>query len=193
LNLAMSCGFDVVGVDVDRQDYEAYCAFIKTWLRQHRLKHTVSEGALRISGQNRGRRLELQAAPTKDAFKAGDVQSVTYLRTDTAQLDGLLKSASVDVIVTDTPYGVQHGSHGEHLSRKPLQLLESALPGWLRILRTGGTIGLSFNRHVAPRDELSELLRAGGLECVEGPGYDDLRHRVDASIDRDLVVARKVG
>ncbi|TWP34389.1 TRM11 family SAM-dependent methyltransferase [Leekyejoonella antrihumi] len=191
LNLAMSCGYDVIGVDLDRQDYEAYGAFIKTWLRQHRLKHTVSEGALRISGENRGRRLELQAAATKDAFKTGDLQQVTYLSTDTTALDGLLKSASVDLIVTDTPYGVQHGSHGDRLSRRPLELLATALPGWTRILRAGGAVGLSYNRHVAPQDELADLLRANGLECVQGPGYDDLRHRVDASIDRDLIVARK--
>lgn len=191
LNIALAEGFDVTGVDVDRKDYQAYVAFLKTWLRQHRLKHTATEGALRTSGTTRGRRFDVETAPAKDAYRAGETQRVSFLNTDTTHLDGLLKSASVDVIVTDTPYGVQHGSHGEHLSRKPLELLRSALPGWVRALRTHGAVGLSYNRLVADRDELEALLGECGLTVVTGPGFDDLRHRVDSSIDRDLLVARK--
>lgn len=192
LNIALLAGYDVVGVDVDRKDYEAYAAFIKTWVQAHRLKHTLDRGASTTGGRARGRELDLTVAPDKDAYKAGRTHTVRYLNADTTDLDGLVRSASVDVIVTDTPYGVQHGSHGDRLSRRPLELLDRALPSWSRTLRTGGAIGLSYNRHVAPPDELNLLLEQHGLEVVVPPGgADAFRHRVDASIDRDLIVARK--
>lgn len=192
LNIALSLGLDATGIDLDTKDFQAYSAFIKTWMRQHRLKHSADESVLRTSGRTRGKQLQIEVAASKDAHKAGDVQRVTYLSTDTTDVDGLLRARSVDVIVTDTPYGVQHGSHGDRLARSPLDLLERALPQWLRVLRTGGTIGLSYNRHVAPRDELAALLTAHGLTPVDGPP-DEFRHRVDASIDRDLIVARGSG
>lgn len=190
LNIALSLGLDVTGVDLDANDFQAYSAFIKTWLRQHRLKHSAAESALRTSGRARGKQLRLEVAASKEAQKAGDTQHVTYLSTDTTDLEGLLRPRSVDVLVTDTPYGVQHGSHGERLARSPLELLDRALPGWTRVLRTGGAVGLSYNRHVAPRDDLAALLDSHGLTPVDTPA-DAFRHRVDASIDRDLIVARK--
>lgn len=192
LNIALSLGLDVTGIDLDAKDFQAYSAFIKTWMRQHRLKHSADDSNLRTNGRNRGKQLQVEVAPSKEAHKAGATQHVTYLSTDTTDLDGLVKPRSVDVIVTDTPYGVQHGSHGDHLARSPLTLLDRALPGWLRMLRTGGAVGLSYNRHVAPRDELAAVLAGHGLTPVDGP-EDAFRHRVDASIDRDLIVARRDG
>lgn len=192
LNIALSLGLDVTGIDLDTKDFQAYSAFVKTWMRQHRLKHSADESALRTSGRTRGKQLRVEVASTKEGHRSGNTQHVTYLSTDTTDVDGLLKARSVDVIVTDTPYGVQHGSHGDRLARSPLDLLGRALPQWQRLLRTGGAVGLSYNRHVAPRDELVALLTANGLTPVDGPP-EDFRHRVDASIDRDLIVARKDG
>lgn len=191
LNVALTYGLDVTGVDVDKRDFEEYERFIKTWLRQHRYKHTADVGQLRTHGRVRGRRLDVTVAPTKEEFKAGEVQRLTYLGTDTTDLDGLLKGGQFDVVVTDTPYGVEHGSHGDRIARNPLQLLDVALPGWLRVLRRGGALGLTYNRHVAPPEELVELFGRHGLEPVGDPTDDTYRHRVDASIDRDLIVARR--
>lgn len=190
LNIALSLGLDATGVDLDAKDFHAYSAFLKTWMRQHRLKHSAGETSLRTSGRNRGRQLRVEVASSKEAHKAGDTQHLTYLSTDTTDLDGLIRPRSVDVIVTDTPYGVQHGSHGDRLARSPLDLLDRALPGWLRTLRAGGAVGLSYNRHVAPPEDLAALLDGHGLTTVD-VAEDAFRHRVDASIDRDLIVARK--
>lgn len=191
LNLALSLGYDVTGVEIDRKDHEAYAAFIKTWARQHRYKHTVQEGALRTDGRMRGRQLQLEIAVTKEDFRAGRLQKVDYLCTDARDLDGLLRARSVDVVVTDAPYGVQHAAHTDEMARSPLELLDQALPGWVRVLRGGGAVGVSFNRHVSPWDDLAGLMAAHGLDVVSDVGYTDFRHRVDASIDRDLIVARK--
>lgn len=189
LNLALMLGLDSVGVDLDRQDFAAYETFIKTWMRQHRVKHEIESGPLRRDGATLGSRLTLRASADKAAFKAGGGTRVTFVRADTTALTGLVRSGSVDVIVTDTPYGVQHGSHGDVLSRRPLAVLERAIDGWLRILRTGGAVGLSVNRHVAPVADVATLLQDRGLTVVEHEGA--FRHRVDAAIDRDLVVATK--
>lgn len=184
LNTALLLGYNAVGVDIDKRDFEAYELFIKTWLRSHRLKHTIATS-------HRGTRLDLETACDKDAFTAGNTQKITYLRTDTTALDGFVPKASVDLIVTDTPYGVLHGSHaGRDLSRAPLELLDAALPGWLRTLMTGGAVGLSYNRHVAPTDDLAQLLDGHGLQVVV---RETFRHRVDASIDRDLMVGVRAG
>lgn len=189
LNLALMYGLDVTGIDLDKRDFEEYEKFLKTWLRQHRYKHTADTGALRTSGRHRGRRFDVAVAPTKTEFKAGAVQRLTYLGTDTTDLAGLLKTGSFDVIVTDTPYGVQHGSHGDRIARNPVDVLDAALPGWLRLLRKGGALGMTYNRHVVSPALLAELVERHGLTVVGDPEDGTFRHRVDASIDRDLLIA----
>lgn len=202
LNTCLLRGLDVTGVEVDKSDFEQYQAFITTWLRTHRLKHEIDSTQIRRDGRTYGRALEIETAPTKDEWKAGRTQQVTYLSMDTAKLRDVMRKASVDVIVTDLPYGVQHGSHGEKLERSPLGLLRRALPAWHASLRTGGTVGLAYNRHVAGPEAMGEELESHGFEIVHGHGVDGptqgfvdadaFRHRVDAAIDRDIVVARKV-
>jgi tRNA G10 N-methylase Trm11 len=133
-------------------------------------------------------------APSRDAHRAGDTQQVTVLHADTTHARELLKAGCCDVIVTDAPYGIAHGSRTTGWagpSRNPLALLADALDGWVELLRRGGALGLSFNSHVTPRAEIAALLSAAGLSVVSTPGYDALSHRVDQGITRDVVVARK--
>jgi hypothetical protein len=76
------------------------------------------------------------------------------------------------------------------LSRSPLDLLERAVPQWLPLVRTGGALGLSWNTKVARRELAEDILEANGLEIIR---YASLSHRVDQGIERDVVVARKLG
>ena len=201
LNTCLLRGLDVTGVETDKGDFEQYQAFITTWLRSHRLKHEVQASQIRRSGQSFGRSLELECATSKEEWKAGHTQQVTYLNMDTTKLPHVMRKASVDIVVTDLPYGVQHGSHGQKIERSPIRLLDRSLPGWYDALRTGGTIGLAYNRHVASPQEMGECLDAHGFTVAHGHGPDGpsagavdadvFRHRVDASIDRDIVVGRK--
>ncbi len=191
LNQAALYGLDATGVELDQRDFEAYRAFIVTWLRTHRYKHQANAGALRIDGRALGQQFEVDFAADKNDYKAGQTQRIRFLNTDTTQIDRLIPKASIDIIVTDTPYGVRHGSHGDRLVRSPLALIQEALPGWVRTLRMGGALGMAYNRHVAAPRELAELLEAAGLQVVSDLGSDSYRHRVDASIDRDLIIARK--
>jgi len=196
LNQAMMYGFEATGLDVDGKDFDAYEQFIKTWLRTKRVKHTAESGQVRRNKVRLGRRLDIEFGLTKEQYKAGDTRKLTYLNCDTLTTDDLLRANSVDVIVTDAPYGVQHGSHRTQdasLSRSPRDLLAAAVPVWSRVLRPGGAIGISWNTYVAKREELAETLSRAGLDVCEGGPYEEFSHRVDQAIVRDLIVARKPG
>jgi SAM-dependent methyltransferase len=190
LNQALMYGYDAIGIEVDARDVEAYEAFLKTYLRRKRLKHTADLVPVRRGGKRAARRLEVTLAATKDDPQAGAVQKVTVLQADTTHLDGLLRSNCADVLVADAPYGVAHGSHDDEggMSRRPLDLLERAVPQWLSLLKNGGALGLSWNTKVAKRELAEDILLANGMEIVR---YGDLSHRVDQGIERDVVVARK--
>ncbi|MFI5931213.1 TRM11 family SAM-dependent methyltransferase [Actinoplanes sp. NPDC051494] len=192
LNQALMYGYDALGVEIDGKDVEAYKLFLQTWLKRKRLKHTADLVPVRRQGRKAARRLEITMAASKEDHKAGDVQKLTVLNTDTTQLDGLLKNNVADILVADLPYGVAHGSYDDEggMSRRPLDLLERAMPEWVRVLRKGGAVGLSWNTKVAKRELAEDILLANGLELVE---HDNLSHRVDQGIERDVVVARKPG
>lgn len=192
LNQAMNYGLDTTGFELDKRDFESYEHFIKTWLRGKRIKHTAESGQLRRNKVKLGQRLELGFGVTKEQYKAGEIRRITYYNCDTVAAADLLKTGSVDAIVTDAPYGVQHGSHRpEDLSRSPRELLAAAVPAWVRTLRSGGAFGISWNTHVIQREELAEILTDAGLEVREGGAFGEFAHRVDQAILRDLLVARK--
>lgn len=192
LNQAIMYGLHATGLDVDAKDFEAYEAFIKTWLRNKRVKHTADSGQLRRNKVRLGRRLDIEYALNKEDYKTGDTRKLTYFQADTLTTDEVLRANSCDVIVTDAPYGVQHGSHREAgLQRSPRDLLAAAVPVWTRVLRLGGALGISWNTTVLPREELVEVLRKAGLDVREGGPWAEFGHRVDQAILRDLVVAVK--
>jgi len=190
LNQALMYSYDAIGVEMDGKDVEAYKLFLQTWLKRKRLKHTAELVPVRRQGKRAARRLEVTMAASKEDHKAGAVQKVTVVQADTTQLDGLLRGGCADVLVADLPYGVAHGSwHDEGgLSRSPLDLLERAVPQWCALLRTGGALGLSWNLKVAKRELAEDILLANGLDVVP---QDELAHRVDQGIERDVLIARK--
>lgn len=188
LNRALRIGLSPIGADLDRKDVEAYGAFLTTWLRRHRYKHRAAPGRLRLRGEHLGPLFEAELAPDKDAQRAGRSQSVRVLGCDAARLPQLLSAGSVDVIVTDLPYGVQHGARAEgRLSRSPLETLRLAAPGWRTLLRQGGAMALAVNRRTLDHGEASAALAAAGLRVLSADGA--FRHRVDQAIDRDVLLA----
>lgn len=191
LGVGLIAGYDVTGVEVDAKDVEAYRAFLVTWLRTKRLKHTVDVGRLRRAGTTYGSRLTATVAPTKQAARAGDTQTLTMMRADTLDSGQFLAPRSFDVLVSDVPYGVKQGSvrAGVPASRHPLELLRRAVPVWVPLLREPAAVGLSFNTHVMARDDLCALLEQAGLVVTDVGASGEFEHRVDQSIHRDLVVA----
>lgn len=213
LNQALMYGWNTVGIDLDTKDFDAYTSFLSTWLKDKRLRHTADTTRIRRDGAVLGRRFDAHVAATKEDLKAGNAQSVSYFNVDTLRSGEMVRAGSVDVIVTDAPYGVRHGSTtpgrgrdggdgeqaasgrpgADRLRRSPTELLREAVPIWARLLRPGGAIGISWNTRVAPRPVALGILADAGLEPLDGPGYDGLCHRVDRTIVRDVVVARRPG
>lgn len=188
LNQAMMYGLSACGVDTDGRDIDAYSTFIKTWLKNSRIKHAIQNATIRRDRERLGRRLDIHLGVTKELYKAGETLDISVINGDTLQVDEFFKPGSFDVVVADTPYGVQHESRGRQPSRSPVELLERAIPVWVRVVRAGGTIGLSFNSYVIKSPKLAEILTANGLSVVD---TGDFTHRVDQAINRDLIVARK--
>ncbi|MEU7828232.1 SAM-dependent methyltransferase [Nonomuraea sp. NPDC049129] len=190
LNQALMYGYDAYGADVDSKDFEAYTGFLKTWLKNKRFKHTAETVPVRRERALVGRRLNISFSRSKEEFKSGDTQRVSVVNADTLRSREFFKPRSFDVVVTDAPYGVQHGSRGGGggLSRSPLELIRKAAPVWAELLRPGGALGISWNTYGGTRDDLAEILAKAGLDVVDLP---DFEHWVDQAIVRDIMVARK--
>jgi tRNA G10 N-methylase Trm11 len=193
LNQAMMYGFDALGVDRDQQDYDAYSTFIQRWLKEKRIKHRTEQGPVRRNHKVVGRRLQITLAANKAEYKAADTQRIDMVNSDTTRTLEFWKAGSVDLVVADAPYGVQHGSRTQDkgLARSPIELLRAGAPVWAGALRRGGALGLSWNTNVADRDAAAEVLADAGLEVVDSEAHRRLAHRVDQAIRRDVLIARK--
>jgi hypothetical protein len=188
LDQALMYGFDAAGVEIDRKDFEAYSAFIQRWVKDKRLKHHAHVG--HVKGHPR---LSLDVGLDKESFKDGKALHLNVVNASTLETTAVFPPRSFDLVVTDAPYGVQHGSTDRRgaLSRSPLELVAEAAPIWSEALRPGGAMGIAWNVHVAKRERVAEALARAGLEVCDSPAYRSFEHRVDQAILRDVVVARK--
>jgi len=191
LNQALTYGYDVAGIDLDGKDFEAYASFLKTYLQRKRIKHRAEVIPVRREKKLVARRLTVNLTPREST----ESLSVDVVHADTVTAPEYFKPASFDAIVADAPYGVQHGSRtvAAGLRRAPLELLREAVPAWVRLLRPGAALGISWNTQVAKRDDAAAVLADAGLTVLEDGPYGRFRHRVDQSITRDILVAVKGG
>ncbi|MBY5992704.1 TRM11 family SAM-dependent methyltransferase [Ferrimonas balearica] len=188
-------GFDVEGIEINTkwvQEIQAYMVkFLKTGKYKHKLVKAKRNDA---KGKKVADQLVIETAADKADYAAGRVQQFKLCGADTRQAQWLLKRNSCDLLVSDLPYGVQHGSKNAKdtkLDRSALTLLEEALPGWHQGLKSGGALALSFNEFTMKWKEVAELLAHQGFEVLDTPPYTGFLHRVDQSINRNLILAVK--
>lgn len=188
LNRALRLGLSPIGAEIDRKDVEAYRTFLTTWLRSHRFKHRIGSSRLTVAGTVLGSHLHAELAASKRAQQEGQGQTLNVYGCDTGHLSEVLPGRSVDALVADLPYGVQHGSRsGGSLERSPREVLRRAAPAWRSVLRDGAGLALAINRHTLTHAEAADALAAADLRLISSDGA--FRHRVDQSIDRDVLLA----
>jgi SAM-dependent methyltransferase len=190
LNRAIVYGIDAVGVEHDKRDVEAYEAFLLGWLQDKRLKHQVERARHRKGRPAPAARTTVTYGTGKDR---GAHRVVDLVQDDTLRLRDHLPARSVDALACDLPYGVQHGASPAPgvVRRSPAELLAAALPGWRDVLRPGAGVALAWNLRTLPRAELVALLEGHGLELCVPADDAAFEHRVDRSITRDVLVARR--
>jgi len=193
LSTAMMLGCNAAGVEAELRAVEAYAAYLRTYWRRKRLKHSLELTPVRREGKIIGKRLEAEVIPVgRDRPVA-----LTVFSGDTRQSAALFGKRRFDAVLADAPYGVVHGSQIDvrgargKRDRSAAGLISDALPVWAGQLKTGGALGLSWNAIGLRRERLLELLADAGLEPLDFGPYRDFEHRVDSSIRRDIVVAVK--
>ena len=193
LNRALSYGHHVAGTELDKRSFEGYQAFIKTWLKDKRFKHQLVTQPVKKNKKRIATKFDVTLAKNKDALKAGEQQTIKTVNVDASQSLDYFAKDSHHVIVGDLPYGIQHGAvvRGE-VSRTPDALVAKCLPVWTKILKTGGTLSLSWNTRTFARDKLVALLCDVGLTVLNEDLDKAFKHRVDHVINRDLIIAKKV-
>jgi hypothetical protein len=195
LAVAWTLGLNAAGVELDVKAFEAMGSFWRTWLRRKRLKHTADITPVRRDGKSLGKRFDARLTlPGREPLTASVFTGDTR---DSAKLFGKRR---FELIVVDAPYGVAHGSHSDvkgaavgKRDRSAAGLLGAAIPVWATQLAPGGALGISWNTLGLSREDLAAILTGAGLEvCSDGP-WLQFGHRVDSSIHRDLMVARRIG
>ena len=186
LSTALTLGHDAAGVDADLKAIEAYAAFLRTYLRRKRLKHTADLTPVRREGRTLGRRLDVTVTPEHGA----QPRALTVFSGDTRQSAALYGKRRFDAVVVDAPYGIVHGSQdGGRRQRSAAGLLGEALAVWAGQLKHGGALGLAWNTYTMPRESLTALAVGAGLQPLDGDAYLGFGHRVDSSIHRDVFLA----
>ena len=188
LNRAVVYGMDAHGIELDQRDVESYTTFILTWLKDKRLKHQLEQAKLRKGRDTPAHRITVTYGRGKDRSTH---RVVDIIHDDTLGARAHLKARTIDVLVCDLPYGVQHGAQPDagRWERGPARLLQEALPVWGELLRPGAAMALAWNRHTLGRPELVDLVVGAGLELRSAADDDGFVHRVDRSILRDVLVA----
>lgn len=193
LSTAMMLGCNAAGVEAELKAVEAYAAYLRTYFRRKRLKHSVEFSPVRREGKIIGKRLDAEVIPAGRKRPVG----LTVFSGDTRQSAALYGKRRFDAVLADAPYGVVHGSRTDvrgasgKRDRSAAGLISEALPVWAWQLKTGGALGLSWNAIGLRRERLLELVTDAGLEPLDFGPYRDFEHRVDSSIRRDIVVAIK--
>lgn len=186
-------GFDVTGIEVDEKWVHEIETFIVRFMKTGKYKHRIQTAKIPgPNGKKMANSFTLTAAVKKEDFLAGDYQTMQLYGADTRKADLLLKKKSVDMIVSDLPYGVQHGTkNNDAKDRSPLWLLQVALPAWHNALKTKGSIVLSFNEFTMKREDLAALMEEKGFVVLDDEPYINYLHRVDQSINRNIIVGVK--
>ena len=182
------CSYNVFGLDIDGKMISEASGFFKKYLENARYKHSFHQERQGMKDYTAWR---YQFSLSRDKADKSPAEA-EFITGDTRDIAQFFRKNTFGIIIGDLPYGVQHGSKaGKKESRNSLPMLKEALPGWHKVLKSGGTLALAWNLFLIGRQEIEEALEeAGFILCM--PKQDtSFVHRVDQAINRDLIVGVK--
>ncbi|HYN87401.1 MAG TPA: hypothetical protein VER55_02665 [Ardenticatenaceae bacterium] len=185
LFVALRHGYDVVGIEKERQDVETTDVFLRQFLDGENIKYRRKDERVGAAPGVTGRRwlytIQHAARQLHAILIAGDTTHAPAL------LANIPGGARADGVVADLPYGIQH--HGQ-LHR----LLQASLPAWAAVAQPETVLALAWDATRLPRATMIEWVEeAGQWRVLQGGIYDTLAHAVDRVIkQRDLIVAQRV-
>lgn len=189
------CDYDVYGIEIGEKVVTEAYNFLRKYLETEKYKHTVK--LEKMSGRNKSftaHRYDFNISKSKDAAKNKEFREFEIIAGNSVYADQFYSKNTFNIIVGDLPYGVQHGSvtneKQSQFTRNPKDLLNSCLPAWKAVLAKNGVIVLSWNTFVLSRKEMLGILQHHGFHIFTGDAYQ-FEHRVDQSINRDIIAARK--
>jgi tRNA G10 N-methylase Trm11 len=188
-------GYDVKGIEINGQWTKEIETYLIRFLKEGRYKHK----AIRSKQSNaKGKKIadvfNITLAADKVDYNDGKTQMFQLFNADTTMANILIKKKSCDMIVSDLPYGVQHKSKdnkGLKTSRSPLELIKVAIPAWNYAIKRNGSIVLSYNEFTMKYKDIAQVLGENGFRVLDEHPYNDYLHRVNQSINRNLIVAVK--
>ncbi len=190
----LAWGYDVWGIELNKKYTEESCVFIKKFLESERLKHTMSTETLHAEN-HKAFKTAFSVAKSKNDQKEGLAREFVMISGDTRFTLSFIKKRRFHIIVSDLPYGIQHGSAGgksqASVSRNPQLLLKDCLAGWYSALMPGGVMVLAWNTFVLSRQEMSKMIAASGFDVFPPSPESAFLHRVDQAINRDIIIAKK--
>lgn len=178
LSLGASCS----GVELQEKSVTDGYNHLKKFLEVEKIKHKT--GSIRVSGAGK-------SFTAKRHTVDFNSQHFELICGDSKYTNQLFSKETFHVVVGDLPYGVQHGNHAGKLQRNPAQLVGVCAPGWREVMKPQGVLVLAWNTLVLPRDKMEETLQRAGFQVLKNDHLTNLAHQVDASIQRDIVVAKK--
>ena len=192
---AATAGFDVYGVEIDKNSALDCFTFFKKFLSKEKFKHKAEKH--RVNPKSK----ELAHTVYDISYEANSDSSIgkefKIVCGNTKDTNKFYKKESFHLVVGDLPYGVAHGnvakkkSSKDSFTRSPKALIELAASDWFKVLKPGGVIVLAWNSFVEERSELEAVLEAKGFSILNDDIYRDFEHMVDSSIRRDIVLAKK--
>lgn len=189
---ALIRGHQGYGAELDKRSVLELGQYFQRYLKEGRYKHQVVRGKAIQNKKVLGETFEAYIGKTKDEVKHKKGKILKILRGDTTESNQYFKKQSMEVIVGDLPYGVQHMSkNDDNHSRSLDELLNQSFRAWHQLLKKGGTMALSWNTYTNTREDLTEKLENHGFEVMHEPMYLNFHHRVSQAINRDVIVAKK--
>lgn len=173
-------GYDAIGIDREKDDYDTTNAFVEQFFRELRVPAKRTEERVRGSG-----RRALFTVGEKGATRLlGLVNGDSYDTPDL--LVNLPGGVRFHAVIADLPYGIQHQG-------QVIRFLEQGVRRWASVLLPGGAMALAWEASGPKRAEAIAIVeRHPNLRVVNSAPFDALEHQVDRQIKRrDVLVIRK--